>query len=220
MSGSALPDFGRERALLATLGPSARIVGVDEVGRGPLAGPVVAAAAWLSEKAADRLAEAGLRDSKLLSETRRDALAALIDTLARDGLAAAALGAASAREIEALNIRRATFLAMRRALARLPFRPTHILVDGDAAPPGVEACETMVKGDKSSLSIAAAAVLAKTVRDRAMTRLARRWPVYGWDSNVGYPTAAHRAALAERGPSPHHRRTFGRRAAAPMSARG
>lgn len=192
----------------------ARIVGVDEVGRGPLAGPVVAGAAWLSEAAAARLAEAGLRDSKALSEPKRTKLAALLRELVDLGEAEARLGAASAREIERLNIRGATFLAMRRALGRLSFAPDAALIDGDAIPPGIDNAEALVKGDSRSLSIAAAAVLAKTVRDRAMTRLGTRWPAYGWATNAGYPTATHRAALAERGPSPHHRSTFGRRSAA------
>ncbi|MCI4664683.1 MAG: ribonuclease HII [Neomegalonema sp.] len=189
--------------------PGERVIGVDEVGRGPLAGPVVAAAAWLSEAAAEALATAGLRDSKKLSAKRREVLADLLDELCADGRADMALGAASAREIDALNIRNATFLAMRRAVSRLRGPIGMALVDGNAAPPGIGPARTLIKGDSRSLSIAAAAVLAKTVRDRAMTQLDERWPGYGWATNAGYPTAAHRAALAKRGPSPHHRRSFG-----------
>lgn len=202
------PNFDLERAALRRLPAGARIVGVDEVGRGPLAGPVVAAAAWLSEHAAERLTAAGLRDSKTLSEARRQKLAEEIQALCSEGEAEAALGAASAREIEALNILGATFVAMRRAIGRLKTVPTFALVDGDKAPAEFPPMETVVKGDSRSLSIAAAAILAKTVRDRAMIRLSRRWPHYGWESNAGYPTAQHRTALQERGASPHHRRTF------------
>lgn len=210
------PTFDEERRVLRERLDARRVIGVDEVGRGPLAGPVVAGAAWLSEAAAARLAEAGLRDSKALSAKRRDALALLIGALEADGLAEARLGAASAREIEALNIRNATFLAMRRAVGRLSFQPDFALVDGDATPPDFCPAQALKKGDARSLSIAAAAVLAKTVRDRAMARLGARWPAYQWAQNSGYPTAAHREALASQGASPHHRATFG--AAAPRGA--
>ena len=207
------PDFALERAAQVELGDAALIVGVDEVGRGPLAGPVVAAAAWLSEAAAAQLASAGLKDSKAMSEARREDLATQLRALCAKGAAKAALGAASAREIDALNIRNATFLAMRRALARLSANANApialALIDGNAVPPGVGPAEPIVKGDGRSLSIAAAAVLAKTVRDKAMRRLDLRWPEYGWASNAGYPTAVHRAALVDQGPSPHHRRSFG-----------
>ncbi|MBM3555669.1 MAG: ribonuclease HII [Alphaproteobacteria bacterium] len=187
------PDFHLEREVT---GP---VAGLDEVGRGPWAGPVLAAAVILDP---DRL-PAGLDDSKILSSRVREELAAEIKASARIGI-----GAASVREIEALNILQATFLAMRRALRRLSFRPALILVDGNRAPDFGIATRTVIGGDGRSLSIAAASIIAKVTRDRLMRRLALRYPAYGWDRNAGYGTLAHRQGLEAVGISPHHRKSY------------
>lgn len=176
------------------------IAGVDEVGRGPLAGPVVACAVVLR---ADRPID-GADDSKVLDRARRETLAAAV----RNSALAVALGAASVREIDRLNILRATTLAMRRALARLPEPPGHVVVDG--LPVKGLGCEhdAVVGGDGIVHTISCASIVAKVVRDDLMRRLARRYPGFGWETNAGYGTAAHRAALEELGSTPHHRRTF------------
>jgi ribonuclease HII len=181
------------------------LVGVDEVGRGPLAGPVVAAAVVFPE-GCRRLR--GLRDSKLLPQARREQLAAAIRGIAL-GIG---VGAASVREIDRLNIRVASALAMRRALvpllARLAEMPASVLIDGLPLPEIGVAHEALVDGDARCLSIAAASVVAKTVRDALMRRLAPRHPGYGWDTNVGYCTETHQEGLRLLGPTPHHRRSF------------
>jgi ribonuclease HII len=193
------PTLARERALRAA---GARYVaGVDEVGRGPLAGPVIAAAVILP---LERRSWRGLRDSKLMTAAQRDEAAVRI----RRHAVAWALGAASVREIERHNILRASVRAMRRALARLPVRPDHVLVDGNPVPDLGCAHEAIVGGDNRSLSIAAASVLAKVTRDRLMVALAARYPAFGWERNKGYATAAHLAAIGAIGPCPHHRRSF------------
>lgn len=223
MTGGAAkrPDFALERAWAAELGglAPARIAGVDEVGRGPLAGPVVAGAAVLTEIAADRLAEAGLDDSKRLGTRDKARLGALIDALHADGLLDLALGAASRNEIDRLNIRRAALLAMRRAVDRLAWAPDAALIDGRDPPALRQPTRAVIGGDRRSLSIAAAALAAKLARDRAMARLSLRWPGYGWDSNAGYPSQAHRAAIAALGATPHHRRSFNGCAHAPDRGR-
>lgn len=180
----------------------ARVVaGVDEVGRGPLAGPVTAAAVVLDP---DRIPD-GLNDSKRLSSAARNALAELILLNAR----AAAVAHASVEEIDTMNILQASHLAMRRALAALNPLPDHAVIDGNRLP-GDLCCpaEPLVKGDARCLSVAAASILAKVARDRIMTDLARDWPGYGWETNAGYPSPAHREALARLGVTPHHRRSF------------
>lgn len=176
-----------------------RIVGVDEAGVGPLAGPVVVAAVALQ----DGQRFEGATDSKLLSAGRREELAAWI----REEALAWSVAAASSREIERLNVRGATILAMRRAVARLPFRPDLLLVDGRRAP-GLGAHRPIVRGDVRCHSIACASILAKTTRDRLMCRLDPRYPEYGWASNKGYRTPDHLAAIRRHGPTPHHRTTF------------
>ena len=175
-------------------GPTA---GVDEVGRGPLAGPVVAAAVVLLRPVA------GIADSKRLSPERRRELAALIHTHA-----VVSLAAASVAEIERFNILGATMLAMRRAVARLRVRPGLVLIDGNRAPALGLPCRCVVGGDAIVPEIGAASIVAKVVRDALMVRLAQRHPGYGWEHNAGYPTPEHLAALTRLGLNLHHRRQF------------
>ncbi len=194
------PSLEREAALWRM--GRGLVAGIDEAGRGPLAGPVVAAAVVFP---AHCKPIPGLNDSKRLSPAARARLAALV----RERAAAVALGAASVREIDRLNIRRATVLAMRRALAHLPIRPAHVLVDGLPCPELGCPHEAIIGGDARCHSIAAASVLAKTVRDLLMQRLDARHPAYSWASNKGYGTAAHLDALLSFGPTPHHRQSYG-----------
>ncbi|MEJ0044991.1 MAG: ribonuclease HII [Rhodospirillales bacterium] len=182
-----------------------RVAGVDEAGRGPLAGPVVAACVLFRTRVPRRLAVL-LDDSKKLSPAERElafaALHACID-------AEIGVGAASVAEIDRLNILRASLLAMARAVSRLKSPPDLALVDGNQPPPLTCAVRCVIGGDATSLSIAAASIVAKVVRDRAMARLAARFPAYGWERNAGYATDAHRAALRTCGATPHHRADFG-----------
>jgi ribonuclease HII len=196
MSGP--PDF-RFETDLSTRGLSC-VAGVDEVGRGPLAGPVTAAAVRLHP---DRI-PAGLHDSKRLSAAKRNAL---FDVLIE--VAEVSIAHASVEEIDSLNILRAAHLAMERAVAGLPTAPDHVLVDGNLIPRGLSCPATaVVKGDTLCLSIAAASIVAKVTRDRIMVDLAQQFPGYGWETNMGYPSAAHRAALQTLGVTPFHRRSF------------
>jgi ribonuclease HII len=193
------PTLRRERALWAA---GWRIVaGVDEVGRGPLAGPVVAAAVVLRP---DGPRLRGVRDSKIMTAAARQAAAVRI----RRQALAWALGAASVREIDRHNILRASVRAMRRALARLGVTPDHVLLDGYPLPDLGCVHDGIVDGDARCLSIAAASVLAKVARDRIMTALARRYPGFAWEENKGYATPDHLAALTVIGPTPHHRLSF------------
>jgi ribonuclease HII len=192
------PDFNLERQAL-TDGAN-RVAGVDEVGRGPLAGPVTAAAVRLDP---DCIPE-GLDDSKRLSAARRvdlaDALLACADV---------SVVHVSVAEIDEHNILRASHIAMLRAVAGLAMPVDHLLIDGNALPRGLTMrAQAIVKGDAQSLSIAAASIVAKVARDALMAELARQFPGYGWERNAGYPTAAHKAALKTLGITPHHRRTF------------
>jgi ribonuclease HII len=185
--------------------PEKYVAGVDEAGRGPLAGPVVAAAVILNPT---RPIE-GIGDSKALTERQRDGLAVLI----REHSLAWSVAWADAAEIDVLNILQATFLAMRRALCGLRVSPSHVQIDGNRAPSLVGLgmrchVETIVKGDASVASIGAASILAKTVRDAMMVRLDEIYPGYGHASHKGYPTPAHYAALERLGPSPIHRMSF------------
>jgi len=188
-----------ERMLRETAGPY--IAGIDEVGRGPLAGPVVACAVVMPP---DARAIRGVDDSKALTVVERVRLARQI----RERAIAVSVGAASVREIDRFNIYHATVLAMRRALARLRVAPHHVLVDGKPFRTlGVEHT-AIVGGDASCYSIACASIVAKVTRDRLMQALAGRYPVYGWERNVGYGTRTHLAGLDAHGTTPHHRRSF------------
>jgi len=177
------------------------LAGVDEVGRGPLAGDVVAAAVILDES---RPIE-GLRDSKKLSAARREELAAEI----RERALAFCVASASVAEIDELNILQASLLAMRRAVEALDPQPGYVLVDGNHLPRWRYAAEPVVRGDSSVPAIAAASILAKVHRDRALVALGEQFPGYGFASHKGYPTAAHLEALQVLGVTPVHRRSFG-----------
>ena len=175
--------------------------GCEEAGRGCLAGDVYAAAVILPEGFDNEL----LNDSKQLSETQRYKLREVIE---RDAVAWA-VGIVTAKEIDRINILRASILAMHRAVEQLKVRPQHLLIDGNKFNPypGVTHT-TVVKGDATYMSIAAASILAKTYRDDYMQRLAEEYPQYDWSSNKGYPTSKHRAAIREYGPTPYHRMSF------------
>ena len=178
----------------------ARIAGVDEVGRGPLAGPVTACAVVLDMS---RIPE-GLNDSKKLSAKRRESLAEAILACAEVSVASA-----SVEEIDELNILRASHLAMERAVAGLLTPPDHCLIDGNLIPKGLTvSAEAIVKGDSKSVSISAASIVAKIRRDCVMSALAQQYPGYGWETNAGYPSKSHRLALQNLGVTPHHRRSF------------
>ena len=201
------PDLRPERAFWAAH-PGVALAGVDEAGRGCLAGPVVAAAAQFAEADAEALLRgplAGANDSKQLSPARRDAL---YEALTQEPRVRWAVGQASVAEIDALNILRATHLAMRRALEGLPALPGHALVDGLPVR-GLPIPHTaLVKGDARCLLIACASILAKVTRDRLCAGLDARFPGYGFARHKGYGTRAHLEALRRLGPCPAHRRTF------------
>ena len=194
-----MPDFTLETAI----GAGRRVVGLDEVGRGPWAGPVTACAVVIGpDQLSPDLADA-LDDSKRLSPAKRDRLYdRLIKTVEY------ALADASVAEIDRLNVLEASLLAMRRAVGALPAPPDAALVDGDRDPGLGLPTRCVAKGDRRSLSIAAASIIAKVTRDRHMARLAEEHPGYGWERNAGYGVKAHREALAALGVTPHHRRSF------------
>ncbi len=192
------PDYSIEQT--ARAGGVRIIAGVDEVGRGPLAGPVTAAAVILDP---DAIPE-GLNDSKTLTAKRR---AALNDALF--ACADVSIAHASVEEIDALNILRASHLAMERAVAGLRQAPDLALIDGNLIPKELKIpAQAVVKGDAISVSIAAASIVAKICRDRIMWDLAQQYPGYGWETNAGYPSKSHREALQNLGVTPHHRRSF------------
>jgi len=194
-----MPDLAFERRHWAA--GRRVVVGLDEAGRGCLAGPVMAAAVVLPPDA--RIP--GLDDSKKLSPEQRQAL---VPVIRRQALAVG-VGECSPAEVDALNVLWAAMEAMRRAAEALPLAPDVFLVDGNREVPGAPCPqETVVKGDTKSLSIAAASVIAKVTRDRRMVALDAAFPMYGWAGHKGYATKAHYAALAVHGPSPHHRRSF------------
>src|SRR5579871_6603677 len=194
-----MPHFIYESRLLKTMvGP---VCGVDEAGRGPLAGPVVAAAVILNRKRMPK----GLNDSKQLTESDREALFPQIMEMA----VAVGVGEASVGEIDMVNIRQATHLAMARAVRALSVAAQFALVDGNDAPALPCPCDTLVDGDARSVSIAAASIIAKVTRDRMMCALHDEHPVYGWRNNKGYGTPEHHAGLRAHGVTTHHRRSFG-----------
>ena len=174
--------------------------GCDEAGRGCLAGPVFAAAVILPPDFSNDL----LNDSKQLTERQRYALREVIEREA----VAWAVADCSPQEIDRLNILRCSIMAMQRALDKLSVRPEHVIVDGNRWMPYSVPADTVVKGDATYMSIAAASILAKTYRDDCMKRLAKDYPQYGWDRNMGYPAKSHREAIRQYGPTPHHRMTF------------
>lgn len=182
-----------------------RVAGVDEAGRGPLAGPVVACAVVFTAGIPRRLRPM-IDDSKALTALQRETAFAALQACRGIEIG---VGAASVADILRLNILHAAMLAMRRAVHRLPSLPDLALIDGNCMPPLPCATRCCIGGDATSLSIAAASIIAKVIRDRAMTRLAARHPHYGWHANAGYGTGAHRAALREHGPTAHHRAAFG-----------
>ena len=188
-----------ERDLRSQHGPL--IAGVDEVGRGPLAGPVVACAVVMPP---ERRAMTGINDSKQLSEKKRDKVIGKILANA----VGIGIGAASVHEIDRLNILQASVLAVRRALRRLPVVPDHIVVDGRSVRTYDFVHTAVIHGDARCYSIACASIVAKITRDRVMRALASRYPVYKWEENVGYSTAWHLKSIAEHGITPHHRRSF------------
>jgi ribonuclease HII len=188
-----------ERELRRAKGPL--LAGVDEVGRGPIAGPVLACAVIMP---ADTRAIAGVDDSKRLTHEQRARLAAKI----RERAVAFALGAASVREIDRINIYQASVLAMRRALGRLSVAPDHVVIDGKSMRTLPIPHTAIVHGDARCFTIACASILAKVTRDLLMTRLGRRYPHYIWDHNAGYTTRAHVAGLTSYGITPHHRKSF------------
>jgi ribonuclease HII len=203
-----MPDLREEAGLrdAFTLGAAAPIAGLDEAGRGPCAGPVVAAAAVLHSDGLPPAIADILDDSKKIPPKRRDALFAALT--ANGVLADYAIAQADVAEIDRLNILQASLLAMRRALAKLCSPPAGALVDGNQDPRLGVPTVTLVKGDGRSLSIAAASILAKVTRDRMMADLARQHPGYGWETNQGYGSKAHLVALGQLGVTIHHRRSF------------
>jgi ribonuclease HII len=199
-----MPSFRFELRIAGT------VAGIDEAGRGPLAGPVVAAAAVIDRTAAKRRLLKLINDSKQLELEDREAA---YEAMVASGLVKYAVAEATVEEIDRFNILQATFLAMRRALEALSqqpdVRPDVVLIDGNQVPPrlGCKA-ETIVGGDARSYSIAAASIFAKVTRDRYMAKLAETWPGYGWETNRGYGSEEHRDAISRLGPTPHHRMSF------------
>nr|WP_246389100.1 ribonuclease HII [Microvirga mediterraneensis] len=193
------PGLGLDRELSARAQGFTCIAGLDEVGRGPLAGPVVSAAVVLDLDNVPR----GLADSKALTAAKREALFTEILATSHVGIASV-----SHREIDTINIRQASLLAMCRALAALPCKPDMAFVDGNDPPNLPCATEAVIKGDSSIASIAAASIVAKVVRDRMMARLGNAYPAYGFAGNAGYSTKAHLTVIASEGPCPFHRLSF------------
>lgn len=195
-----MPDFAFEQKIAGL------VAGVDEAGRGPWAGPVVAGAAILDPARVPQDLLSSLDDSKKLSAAKRETVFEYLQKA--DGVRLG-IGQASVEEIDRLNILQATFLAMRRAVENLGCVPDFALIDGNKVPPGLPcAAEALVKGDGRSVSIAAASIAAKVTRDRLMAALDRACPGYGWADNAGYGTPAHQKALAALGVSEHHRKSY------------
>lgn len=196
-----MPDWSYEIAAGAS--PTHLVCGVDEVGRGPLAGPVIACAVILDPARLPKALERRLDDSKKLSATARADIAAQLQEIV-----IFALAGASPAEIDEINILKASLLAMQRAVDALAQKPAHALIDGNRPPRLACPGTCIVKGDQKSLSIAAASILAKVERDKIMSQLASVHTVYGWERNAGYPTAEHVAAIKAHGITPQHRRSF------------
>lgn len=195
------PDFSFERNLIEQHG---QICGIDEAGRGPLAGPVIAAAVIFRDLEIANDLAGNITDSKLIKAPKRALLAQRIYETAY-----VAVGEASVEEIDSINILQASLLAMRRAMENLSLKPGFALIDGNKVPPGLcVPCQPIVKGDLKSLSVAAASIIAKTHRDKIMSNLHGAFPAYGWEKNAGYGTKAHLEALKNHGATPHHRRSF------------
>lgn len=194
-----MPDFSFEHACEGV------VAGIDEAGRGPWAGPVVAGAAILDAQTLDSNLIAGLDDSKKLTRKRREAM---FQALYNSDAVVLGVGIASVDEIDEMNILQATFLAMRRAVSDLACTVDLALVDGNQNPGLACQVRTIVKGDSRSLSIAAASIVAKVTRDRMMAKLAAEFPGYGWESNQGYGAPAHRHGLQVLGVTPHHRKSY------------
>ena len=192
-----MPDFNLERAA------GGCVAGIDEAGRGPLAGPVIAAAVILDPETLPGMLRDGIDDSKVLTKSRREELFAALRRYAHIGI-----GGASAAEIDRINILAATLRAMGRAVDALGIVPDLALIDGNRTPELACPATAVVRGDQASLSIAAASIVAKVTRDRIMAALARRHPGFGWERNAGYGTAEHKQALTRLGVTPHHRKTF------------
>ena len=192
-----MPDFAFERRCDGV------VCGIDEAGRGPLAGPVVAAAVIIDRRCFRGQLRECLDDSKALTREQRETCFRALQRCARIGV-----GAASVREIDGINILRASLVAMARAVVALGVQPNWALVDGNIAPKLPCAVRTIVKGDALSFSIAAASVVAKITRDLVMHSLAARYPGYGWETNVGYATQEHGEGIRRLGVTPHHRRSF------------
>ena len=192
-----MPDFSLERAA------GGCVAGIDEAGRGPLAGPVIAAAVILDPATLPGMLRDGIDDSKVLTKSRREELFAALRRYADIGI-----GGASAAEIDRINILAATLRAMGRAVDALGIVPDLALIDGNRTPELACPATAVVRGDQASLSIAAASIVAKVTRDRIMATLARRHPGFGWERNAGYGTAEHKQALTRLGVTPHHRKTF------------
>ena len=202
---SGVPDYSLETRLGADRGRF--VIGIDEAGRGPWAGPVVAAAVWLAPEALPVGLLERIDDSKRLTRQAREVLCRALQA-AGPAAVRIGIGEAGVIEIDRLNILQASLLAMSRAVAELRCAPDAALIDGNTAPRLPCPTETVVKGDGRCLSIAAASIVAKVTRDQHMSGLAARHPGYGWERNQGYGTAEHRAALTRLGVTPEHRRSF------------
>ncbi|MEE2998478.1 MAG: ribonuclease HII [Pseudomonadota bacterium] len=196
-----MPDFTLE-SIISRKGYS-RIAGVDEVGRGSWAGPVVAAAVVICKKRWPCFIKIGLNDSKKLSPKRREELFNIIQNNADIGI-----GLASVKEIDRINILQATFLAMDRALGNLSIAPNYCLIDGDKVPLIECEAEAILKGDERSNSIAAASIIAKVTRDKLMIKLGRKFPGYSWEYNMGYGTKKHKEGLEKFGVTKYHRKSY------------
>lgn len=198
-----MPDFNIENLYQGA------VAGIDEAGRGPWAGPVVAGAVIILDRNLSDMLLQGLDDSKKLSAKKREILYQELFAEQERGKVCIGIGQASCQEIDDLNILQATFLAMKRAAAQLQVRPETALVDGNRTPPDFFCpVQTVVKGDSKSMSIAAASIVAKVYRDRLMQKLAEKYPHYGFEKNAGYGTAAHIEGLKVYGVTPEHRKSY------------